>query len=127
MNVEVIVANEDDEDARSAALRRWLLVDEELRGRVRFPTRPGAAGSMGPVLDIIDAVVSNGVAMGSLAVAIQAWRDSRPGRPRVIIRRGDVSVEVDGDDPESMRAVLRMFDDEDGKPGSGDAPGEVRD
>ena len=83
MNVEVIVASEDDEDGRSAALRRWLLVDEELRGRVRFPTRPGAVGSMGPVLDIIDAVVSNGIAMGSLVVAIQAWRDSRPGRPPV--------------------------------------------
>jgi hypothetical protein len=36
-------------------------------------------------LDVIDVVLSNGVAVGSLLVAVASWRRSRP-RPPVIRR-----------------------------------------
>jgi Effector Associated Constant Component 1 len=103
-------APEGAEVEAARSLTRWLLMEPELRG---VEVRPGAAdpgaGQMGEVLDVLNVVLSNGIALGSLVTAIAAWRDSRRGGTRVRIERGGTSVVIEGGSAEEvLRIVARL-------------------
>lgn len=82
------------------SLYQWLSDDRDLRGRVRIvaedETRPG---EMGGAFDAVVAVLSTGAALGQLAVAYAAWRDSRN-------LRSAVTFVVRGGDEEAVRRAL---------------------
>ncbi|WP_416483374.1 effector-associated constant component EACC1 [Streptomyces sp. CL12] len=99
-----------------ASLRRWLASDPELRGEVLIAPPSGAAtpGSMGSGgLDIVNVVVSNSIALGSLLVALAGWRSSRPRPPRLTLERNGVVVTVQDASPEEVARVLALFHDND--------------
>src|SRR6185295_1181072 len=54
-------------------------------------------------------VVSNGIALGGLLVAVASWRGSRPRPPRVRIRHRDTVVELDGS-PDEIRRLVDALD-----------------
>ncbi|MYR78461.1 hypothetical protein K7395_25905 [Streptomyces filamentosus] len=97
--------------AEAASLCRWLLADSELRGRARVSTgaqRP-AAGHMGDGLELVNVVLANGIALGSLITAVAAWRGSRPRPPQVRLERDGVVVTLQDNSPEQVEQILLMW------------------
>lgn len=70
-------------------------------------TGPGHMGAEG--LELINVVLSNAIALGSLIMSIVSWRASRPRRPPVRIEMNGVSVVVESDEPETLRAILETL------------------
>ncbi|MGW6286208.1 effector-associated constant component EACC1 [Streptomyces sp. NPDC055107] len=101
------------------SLQGWLRSDPEVRRAATVDVRGNAPrpGEMGATLDVLQLVTENGWSAASFALALVAWRRTRPQPPRVEIRRGDtVVVLTDGSDEEIER-VVRALDadrDEDG-------------
>ncbi|MEU3855286.1 hypothetical protein [Streptomyces sp. NPDC029554] len=93
------------------SLQGWLRADPvvgrsavvEVGGGVPGP------GEMGTGLDVLQLVTGNGWSAASFVLAVVAWRQSRPQRPRVEIRRGDtVVVLTDCSEEEIERAVRAL-------------------
>jgi hypothetical protein len=100
---------ESADSARS--LYRWLVGDPELRGHAEV-TAPAQTkpGHMGGVLDVVDVVLSNTIALSGLVVSVATWRGARPRPPRVRLERDGVQVSVEGASPEAIAQVLRALE-----------------
>ncbi|MFE0191052.1 hypothetical protein [Streptomyces sp. NPDC058989] len=112
MRVDIIVDGDDEEADSSAAsltsLYRWLAQDPDVADQAEIslaPGRPGA-GEMGGAFEVINAVLTHGIALGSLAVACATWRSSRPTAPAVRIERDGVTVTVEDGSPEAVRRIV---------------------
>ncbi|MET7421429.1 hypothetical protein [Dactylosporangium sp. NPDC005555] len=108
--MDIRVEVDDEESLRQ--LYRWLR-DDEIYRTVRVSLTPAAPrpGEMGAALEVVNAVVSNGIALGGLLLAVVTWRGTRPRPPRVRIVRGDVTVELDGAaSPEEIRRLVDTLD-----------------
>ncbi|WP_405503724.1 hypothetical protein [Streptomyces anulatus] len=95
----------------ASSLRRWLMAEPELRGRARFSpgAEPPAAGHMGDGLELVNVVLANSIALGSLITAIAAWRGSRSRPPQVRLERDGVVVTLRDNSPEQVEQILRMW------------------
>jgi hypothetical protein len=95
------------------ALFNWLRQDRRLnRHSVISPRRPDEATGLS-ALDVIDVVLTHLTAITSLALAIVAWRQSRPRSGPVTITRPDGrSMTVDGP-PERAAELIVAFLNED--------------
>ncbi|MER6526940.1 hypothetical protein [Streptomyces sp. NPDC001508] len=112
MRVEVRVGEEQDE---LRSLYRWLREDEELRSvRISLSGTGAAPGEMGSALDLIEVLLDNAWSAASLAVAVVAWRRSRPRAGRATLRIGQTEVEITGDDEEQVRRLVALCADADG-------------
>ncbi|MFG2846060.1 hypothetical protein ACGF12_23250 [Kitasatospora sp. NPDC048296] len=104
-------ASEGAEVEAARSLTRWLLAEPELRG---IEVRPGAAdpaaGRMGEVLEILNVVLANGIALGSLVTAVATWRDSRRGGMRVRIERGGTSVVIEDGSADEVRRIVAQLE-----------------
>ncbi|MEV7748474.1 effector-associated constant component EACC1 [Streptomyces griseorubiginosus] len=93
------------------SLQGWLRADPEMRRSVTVDVHCGvpAPGEMGTALDVLELVTGNGWSAASFVLALVAWRQSRPQRPRVEIRRGGtVVVLTDCSEEEIERAVRSL-------------------
>ncbi|MEV0114911.1 hypothetical protein AB0H77_16875 [Streptomyces sp. NPDC050844] len=90
------------------ALRRWLVEERELRGRARvFMGEERNPGSMGASLEAVNVVLSNSIALAGLLTTVVAWRSSRPAPPPAVrIEVNGVSVTLNSEDPETLRALV---------------------
>lgn len=117
----------DDPDGRQAgSLYRWLTLDPQVRqdATVSLRTAPPATGEMGGVLEVIDVVLSNGVAVGGLLVAVASWRRSRPRPPAPRIEGDTFSIVIEDASPETVRRVLDALTDSPENPDGPESPGE---
>ncbi|WP_430788786.1 effector-associated constant component EACC1 [Actinoplanes sp. G11-F43] len=92
-------------------LARWLEEDGHHVSARSSGSRPGAQSP----LDLIDVVVSNTMALGSLLVSYATWRAAKPHpeNPRFTFRRGDVEISLENPtDEEIKRAVEALSDEE---------------
>src|SRR5690606_38432819 len=111
--MELALRIADDPSGRElSSLRAWLLREPGLRGGMAKVTAggvtgPGHMGAEG--LELINVVLSNAIALGSLIVSIASWRASRPRRPPVHIETNGVSVVVHTNDPEDLRAIVEAL------------------
>ncbi|GHA55525.1 hypothetical protein GCM10010303_79140 [Streptomyces purpurascens] len=107
MKVDEVVGGE------SKALLRWLHAERDLRGRARMfmgGTQPPPPGSMGVPLEVVNVVLSNSIALGSLVTTLVAWRSSRPSPPPAVrIEVNGVPVTMDTDDPEVIRSLIEAL------------------
>jgi Effector Associated Constant Component 1 len=104
------------------SLQGWLRADPAMRRSVVVGVRGGVPGpgEMGSVVDVLELVTGNGWSAASFVLAVAAWRQSRPQRPRVEIRRGEtVIVLAEGSQEEIARAV-RALEAVGGEGGGGD-------
>ncbi len=63
-----------------------------------------------PVLELINVVASNTIALGNLVLSVALWRASRPSPPpSVRIEANGVSVTVNTDDQETLRELTEML------------------
>ncbi|MEV5672829.1 hypothetical protein AB0L28_29155 [Streptomyces sp. NPDC052503] len=84
-------------DAASAeqqlrSLYDWLVADAACRQHARPALGSGAVavpGAQGELIDVLSLVLGTGFNAASLAVAIAAWRRSRPETPTLIVERAD--------------------------------------
>ncbi|MGC0422090.1 effector-associated constant component EACC1 [Embleya sp. AB8] len=106
-----------DEGGEVAALQRWLAMDPDLRGGVAISyAEDDTVGAMGVSLELVNVVLSNGIALGGLLVAIAGWRRSRaplggPGAPDIVIRRGDTEVVLSGAAEEDVVRAVRALEE----------------
>ncbi|MCQ4202221.1 hypothetical protein ACFW5W_13170 [Streptomyces sp. NPDC058783] len=108
MEIDIVVG---DGPLGVSSLRRWLLAEPDLRGQasVSVRTEGQQQGAMGSGLDVVNVVLSNSIALGSLLVAVATWRRSRPRAPQVTMERDGVVVTLDGDSPEAVQRILREW------------------
>ncbi|AZM77110.1 hypothetical protein D1J63_20740 [Streptomyces sp. KPB2] len=108
MEIDIVVG---DDPSGVSSLRRWLLAEPDLRGQALVSVRIEGQqqGAMGSGLDVVNVVLSNSIALGSLLVAVATWRRSRPRAPQVTMERDGVVVTLDGDSPEAVQRILREW------------------
>ncbi|RDL05150.1 hypothetical protein DER30_6848 [Streptomyces sp. HB202] len=94
------------------SLQGWLHSDPEVRRSVVSDLRPSTPqpGEMGTALDVLELVTGNGWSAASFVLALVAWRQTRPQRPRVEIRRGDTVVVLTDCSPEEIERATRVLD-----------------
>ncbi|MFH9393040.1 hypothetical protein [Streptomyces sp. NPDC017556] len=94
------------------SLQGWLRSDPELRGSAAVDVRPSTPrpGEMGSALDVLQLATENGWSAASFALALVAWRRTRPQRPRVEIRRGDTVIALTDGSAEEVERVIRALD-----------------
>ncbi|WP_185843908.1 effector-associated constant component EACC1 [Streptomyces sp. WAC 05379] len=81
-----------DSESQLRSLYEWLLADAACRRHARPVLGSGAAavpGAQGDLIDVLSLVLGTGFNAASLAVAIAAWRRSRPGAPTLVVERAD--------------------------------------
>ncbi|MFF7247508.1 hypothetical protein ACFZBU_26770 [Embleya sp. NPDC008237] len=106
-----------DEGCEVASLQRWLALDPDVSGGTATSYAEDATvGAMGTTLDVVDIVLSNGIGLGGLVVAIAGWRRSRapmagPGGPDIVIRRGDVEVVLSGATEADIGRAVRALEE----------------
>ncbi|MFG3149101.1 hypothetical protein [Streptomyces sp. NPDC048243] len=93
------------------SLQGWLRSDPDVRRSAVVELRGAAPrpGEMGTAFDVLELVTGNGWSAASFVMAVVAWRQSRPQRPRVEIRRaGTVIVLTDCSEEEIERATRAL-------------------
>jgi Effector Associated Constant Component 1 len=117
VRVEIRAVAEGDGEGDGDELRdffRWLTEDEDGPEQVRLRVLAGspADGAMGPQ-EIIDLVLTHGVALANLALMYVNWRGARGARPTsglTFTRASDgLSVTVSGGSEEAVRQVLALL------------------
>ncbi|MFI9771661.1 hypothetical protein ACIHJG_33005 [Streptomyces sp. NPDC052415] len=101
------------------SLQGWLRADPEVRRSAVVGVRGGepGPGEMGTGLDVLQLVTGNGWSAASFVLALVAWRQSRPQRPRVEIRRGATLVVLTDCSEEEIERAVRALDAADGDAG----------
>ncbi|MFF0142998.1 hypothetical protein ACFYRN_42100 [Streptomyces sp. NPDC005227] len=90
------------------SLQNWLRSNPDVRRSAVVELHGGVPrpGEMGTAFDVLEPVTGNGWSAASFVMAVVAWRQSRPQRPRVEIRRaGTVIVLTDCSEQETERAT----------------------
>jgi hypothetical protein len=110
VQVDIVVDGESD-DQSLASLYRWLVRDPDIAHHAKVSLTPGPnrAGDMGGAFEVINAVLSNGIALGGLAIACATWRASRPEAPVVRLERDGVTITVEDGSPEMVSRVLEAL------------------
>ncbi|MFI1294163.1 hypothetical protein ACH4VM_38185 [Streptomyces sp. NPDC020792] len=94
------------------SLQSWLRSDPDVRRSVTTEMRGSVPqpGEMGTALDVLQLVTGNGWSAASFVLALVAWRQTRPQRPRVEIRRGDTAIVLTDCSPEEIERATRVLD-----------------
>jgi hypothetical protein len=86
----------------------WLLRDDDMRAaEVTRPPGEGH-GHMG-VLEVVDVVLSNAIALGTLVATYASWRKARPNGPTVTFTVGDVTVSATDASPETLGRIAEVL------------------
>ncbi|MFE7129456.1 hypothetical protein ACFVIM_01190 [Streptomyces sp. NPDC057638] len=102
------------------SLQGWLRSDPEVRRSATVGVRGSTPcpGEMGAAMDVLQLVTGNGWSAASFVLALVTWRQTRPQRPRLEIRRGDtvfVLTESSNEEIEQVIQALNADRDEDGE------------
>ncbi|MFF2189181.1 hypothetical protein [Streptomyces sp. NPDC058155] len=114
--MELVLTVDEVVGGEAEILLRWLHEERDLHGQARISlggTHPPPSGGMGgSALEIVNVVLSNSIALGSLVTALVAWRSSRPTPPPAVrIEVNGVPVTVNTDDPEVIRSLIETLRD----------------
>ncbi|MFF9346623.1 hypothetical protein [Streptomyces sp. NPDC014734] len=95
-------------------LAQWLRQDTTIRtgATITLQPAPPTAGEMGTALDVIALITQTGFSAASLALAISAWRRTRPSTPVVTIERNGVRMTVDSGEPAEVARLVRALESE---------------
>jgi hypothetical protein len=92
-------------------LQHWLAHDDRFPAPGRQPQSvPPQSGSLGATTEILQLIVGNAIALGSLLVSIAQWRESRAQPPEIRIsahRLDGTTVTIQSSDPQAVAAAVR--------------------
>jgi hypothetical protein len=110
VDIRLSVVDTDEDSARS--LLRWLRDDDISRAAIISAEDTGLDSPeyMGGILEIVNVVLSNGISVGGLVIAIAGWRHSRRKPATVRIRRDDIVVELTGSSDNEIQAIIEALD-----------------
>ncbi|MFT9476347.1 hypothetical protein [Streptomyces sp. 11-1-2] len=105
MRIDVAV-NGGEAELRS--LLDWLRRDPAARrgAHVELVQAEPSPGQMGVLTDVLQLVTENAWSAASFALALSTWRQTRPHAQRITVRRGDLTVDLDGGDDEELRRLI---------------------
>ncbi|AQW52911.1 hypothetical protein [Streptomyces violaceusniger] len=105
MRIDVAV-NGGEAELRS--LLDWLRRDPAARrgAHVELVQAEPSPGQMGVLTDVLQLVTENAWSAASFALALSTWRQTRPHAQRITVRRGDLTVDLDGADDEELRRLI---------------------
>ncbi|AIR96419.1 effector-associated constant component EACC1 [Streptomyces glaucescens] len=116
MRILVTVRGDDaGADERGHDLRRWLIAEPELRGRIRTADGAPPPGAPGAVTDALVAMLEPGRIAEVFAAVVVAWAQSRQGNQTVTITRPDGAettvgtARVKGLDPRRRAELARRL------------------
>jgi hypothetical protein len=107
------------EEGVGTDLYRWLTADEDLApdGRIT-PADAGRAGDMGIGFDVLNLVIPNAIALGSLITSVAAFREQHRestgaapqigvghASPQVTVGHVDTFVMIENDGSEALRQL----------------------
>ncbi|MEU8819061.1 hypothetical protein [Actinoplanes sp. NPDC048796] len=111
-----------DENGSAAALFTWLQDDEVSRESKIGIVRGDAAHEMSAgSFELITALVSNGIALVNLLVAVAAWRNTRQTPTSVHIEHEGTVVVIEGGSPEQVAELAARLEKPPGAAGTGEA------
>jgi hypothetical protein len=102
-------------DVEQRSLYKWLRDDRELRAVARItlvaaePEESGA-GAMGAAFDAVSLAINSVLQLGSLAVAIAAWRQAHMPRSRMVIERDGIRITLPDDRLDEAQALLHALE-----------------
>ncbi|MBC9715629.1 hypothetical protein H9Y04_24090 [Streptomyces sp. TRM66268-LWL] len=109
--------HEADPEETLRSLLRWVRDDESLTATVRADfaagarTAPGQMG--GGAFDLVQFAVTGGLSTASLVLSVLQWQVARRRAPALVLRRGELTVEVTPEgarDEETVRKVIALLD-----------------
>ncbi|MFD7500882.1 hypothetical protein [Streptomyces sp. NPDC059850] len=108
MRIDVAVSG-GEEELRS--LHDWLGRDPGIRrtAQVELVQSPPSPGQMGVLTDVLQLVTDNAWSAASFVLALSTWRQTRPQAHRITVRRGDLTVSLDGGDGEELRRLMDVL------------------
>ncbi len=97
-------------DEELASLLRWLR-DDDISSEVAISPdyRDADPEHMGGGIEFVNVVLSNGIALASLIVAVASWLDSRRSATTVRIMHDDNVVELHGSSEGEIQAVVEAL------------------
>lgn len=106
--MKVIFATDQDFEVHS--LYRWLSSDRDLARSVDVGVPTGNDREAMGAIDTIAAVSSSVIGLAQLALAVVAWRETRPASTRISISRADGhQLTITGGDAATVEAITRFF------------------
>jgi hypothetical protein len=113
--MKISVATPDDADLNS--LYHWLSMDDDVTREARLSM--GSSGrrtdAQSP-LDVIDILLSNATAIGSLLIAYSTWRRTRPDKPSITLEIGGTEMTVHDPDDETIQRLIKALEDQPEEP-----------
>ncbi|MGA6158102.1 effector-associated constant component EACC1 [Stenotrophomonas sp. NPDC087984] len=108
MRIDVAV---DGGEAELRSLLDWLRRDPAARrgAHVELVQAEPSPGQMGVLTDVLQLVTENAWSAASFALALSTWRQTRPHARRITVRRGDLTVDLDGGDDEELRRLIDVL------------------
>ncbi|MFI5915987.1 hypothetical protein [Dactylosporangium sp. NPDC051541] len=103
MRVDITTADADAADELNS-LFGWLQRDEELTATAEVSRSSQETGYLG-ALDVINVVLTQGVAIANFIMVYRNWRDSRQKPPALVFKIGGVTITADDDSPEHLAIV----------------------
>ncbi|MEU0838767.1 hypothetical protein ABZ370_04740 [Streptomyces sp. NPDC005962] len=105
MRIDVTVSG-GEEELRS--LHDWLGRDPAIRraARVELAQSAPSPGQMGVLTDVLQLITDNTWSAASFVLALSTWRQTRPRAHRITVRRGDLTVSLDGGGSEELRRLV---------------------
>ncbi|AQA13604.1 effector-associated constant component EACC1 [Streptomyces malaysiensis] len=109
MRIDVAVSGGE---AELRSLRDWLSRDPGARrgAHVELVQAEPSPGQMGVVTDVLQLITDNAWSAASFALALSTWRQTRPDARRITVRRGDLTVSLDGGGDEELRRLLDVLE-----------------
>ncbi|MFE1936452.1 hypothetical protein ACFW95_39950 [Streptomyces sp. NPDC059474] len=109
MRIDVAV---DGGEAELRSLLDWLRRDPAARrgAHVELVQAEPSPGQMGVLTDVLQLVTENAWSAASFALALSTWRQTRPHARRITVRRGDLTVDIDGGDDEELRRLIDVLE-----------------
>lgn len=107
----------DSDDATDlASFYTWLTEDSDIRRSVELKPIESTPqeGAMGPILDLIQFVVSSSFSATSLAFAFANWKLARDSKATLTIRDGDREVTIPGAEAADLETIKKFFDEREG-------------
>ncbi|NIY67689.1 effector-associated constant component EACC1 [Streptomyces malaysiensis] len=109
MRIDVAVSGGE---AELRSLRDWLSRDPGARrgAHVELVQAEPSPGQMGVVTDVLQLITDNAWSAASFALALSTWRQTRPHARRITVRRGDLTVSLDGGGDDELRRLLDVLE-----------------